>query len=120
MALAQVTAISQAAVRTDPPGTTPPFIITSTTASSVPILQLALSGKKSLEQQLNDLGANFIPFRNWQPLQGAVLPNPYGGKQRQGSSGPRYRGFSRRKVLSPNDVVSAIRFPEPDFCLQGR
>ncbi len=54
MAMAQVTAIAQSAVRQDPPGTIPPFIL-AYNASSVPILQLALSGKGLSEQQLNDL-----------------------------------------------------------------
>src|SRR6266481_432822 len=105
MALAQVTAISQAAVRTDPPGTTPPFIITYD-ASSVPILQLALSGKNLSEQQLNDLGANFIRSQ-LATVQGAVLPNPYGGKQRQVQVDLDITAL-QAKGLSPNDVVSAI------------
>ena len=105
MALAQVTAISQAAVRTDPPGTTPPFIITYD-ASSVPILQLALSGKDLSEQQLNDLGANFIRSQ-LATVQGAVLPNPYGGKQRQVQVDLDIAAL-QAKGLSPNDVVSAI------------
>ena len=105
MALAQVTAISQAAVRTDPPGTTPPFIITYD-ASSVPILQLALSGKNLSEQQLNDLGANFIRSQ-LATVQGAVLPNPYGGKQRQVQVDLDIAAL-QAKGLSPNDVVSAI------------
>src|SRR6266550_3692898 len=105
MALAQVTAISQAAVRTDPPGTTPPFIITYD-ASSVPILQLALSGKNLSEQQLNDLGANFIRSQ-LATVQGAVLPNPYGGKQRQVQVDLDIAAL-QAKGLAPNDVVSAI------------
>src|SRR6266436_5105994 len=105
MALAQVTAISQAAVRTDPPGTTPPFIITYD-ASSVPILQVALSGKNLSEQQLNDLGANFIRSQ-LATVQGAVLPNPYGGKQRQVQVDLDIAAL-QAKGLSPNDVVSAI------------
>ena len=52
-AIAQVTAISQTQLRQLPPGTTPPLVI-SYTASSVPILQLALSGEKLSEQQLFD------------------------------------------------------------------
>jgi multidrug efflux pump subunit AcrB len=105
MALAQVTAISQAAVRTDPPGTTPPFIITYD-ASSVPILQLALSGKNLSEQQLNDIGANFIRSQ-LATVQGAVLPNPYGGKQRQVQVDLDIAAL-QAKGLSPNDVVNAI------------
>ena len=88
MAMAQVTALAQSAIRSDPPGTYPPFIIVYN-ASSVPILQLALSGKNLSEQQLNDIGANFMRVQ-LATVQGAVLPNPYGGKQRQIASGPGY------------------------------
>ena len=105
MAVAQVTALSQSAVRNDPPGTTPPFIITYD-ASSVPILQLALSGKNLSEQQLNDIGANFIRSQ-LATVQGAVLPNPYGGKQRQVQVDLNMEAL-QAKGLSPNDVVSAI------------
>src|SRR5579884_4057251 len=58
-AMAQVAAIGQSSVHQMPPGTNPPFMITYT-ASSVPILQLALSGRGLSEQQLNDFGVNFI------------------------------------------------------------
>ncbi len=105
MAVAQVTAISQSAVRNDPPGTTPPFIITYD-ASSVPILQLALSGKNLSEQQLNDIGSNFIRSQ-LATVQGAVLPNPYGGKQRQVQVDLNMEAL-QAKGLSPNDVVGAI------------
>jgi multidrug efflux pump subunit AcrB len=105
MAVAQVTAVSQSAVRSDPPGTTPPFIITYD-ASSVPILQLALSGKNLSEQQLNDIGANFIRSQ-LATVQGAVLPNPYGGKQRQVQVDLDITAL-QAKGLSPNDVVNAI------------
>ena len=80
-AVAQVTAISQTALRAYPPGTTPPLII-QYNASSVPVLQLGLSGNGLTEQQLNDFGrTSFAP--SWPPSQGASIPNPYGGKQRQ-------------------------------------
>ena len=105
MAVAQVTALSQTVVRNDPPGTTPPFIITYD-ASSVPILQLALSGKDLSEQQLNDIGSNFIRSQ-LATVQGAVLPNPYGGKQRQVQVDLNMEAL-QAKGLSPNDVVSAI------------
>src|SRR5712672_3874045 len=105
MAVAQVTALSQSAVRNDPPGTTPPFIITYD-ASSVPILQLTLSGQNLSEQQLNDIGSNFIRSQ-LATVQGAVLPNPYGGKQRQVQVDLNMEAL-QAKGLSPNDVVSAI------------
>src|SRR6202049_4331634 len=105
MAVAQVTAISQTAVRNDPPGTTPPFIITYD-ALPISILQLALSGKNLSEQQLNDIGANFIRSQ-LATVQGAVLPNPYGGKQRQVQVDLNTEGL-QAKGLSANDVVNAI------------
>src|ERR1700742_1223809 len=80
-AIAQITAISQTQLRQLPPGTTPPLIITYT-ASSVPILQLAMSGQKLSEQQLFDYGVNFIRTR-LVTIPGAAIPFPYGGKQRQ-------------------------------------
>jgi multidrug efflux pump subunit AcrB len=80
-ATAQVTAISQAALRQAPPGTTPPFIIRYS-ASNVPILQLALESDSLSEQQLFDYGTNFIRA-DTATIQGAQLPYPWGGKQRQ-------------------------------------
>src|SRR5579862_5686649 len=58
-AVAQITSISQVQLRSLPPGTTPPFII-QYNASSVPVLQLGLSGPGLDEQQLNDLATNTI------------------------------------------------------------
>jgi len=105
MAMSQVTAIAQSALRQDPPGTTPPFIL-AYNASSVPIIQLALSGKNLSEQQLNDLAANFL--RNQlATVQGAVFPNPYGGKQRQIQVDLNIPAL-QAKGLSPSDVVTAI------------
>src|SRR5580698_2110997 len=81
MAVAQVTAQGASAVRQMPPGTTPPFILVYN-ASSVPILQLALSGKGLSEQQLFDYATNNIRT-SLATVQGASIPYPYGGKQRQ-------------------------------------
>jgi multidrug efflux pump subunit AcrB len=80
-AIAEITAISQTALRMMPPGATPPLIIRYS-ASNVPILQLALSSESLGEQQLFDLGTNFIRA-DLATIQGAQLPWPYGGKQRQ-------------------------------------
>ncbi len=80
-ATAQVTAMAQTSVRQMPPGSTPPFIIRYS-ASSVPILQLALSSDSLSEQQLFDYGVNFIRS-DIATIRGAQLPYPYGGKQRQ-------------------------------------
>ena len=80
-AVAQVTAIAQANLRSMPPGTTPPLVI-AYTASSVPILQLGLSSPSLSEGQLFDLGVNFIRIQ-LADIEGAAIPYPYGGKQRQ-------------------------------------
>jgi multidrug efflux pump subunit AcrB len=80
MALAQVTAQSQTLLRIFPPGTTPPSII-KYDASSVPILQLALGSKTLSEQQLFDLGLNYIRTQ-LATVRGAAVPLPYGGKFR--------------------------------------
>ena len=79
--IAQTTAVSQTILRSLPAGTVPPLIITYN-ASSVPILQLALSGKTMQEQDLNDIGMNFLRPQ-LVTVPGAAVPYPYGGKQRQ-------------------------------------
>ena len=78
---AQVTAISQTLLKQLPPGATPPLIL-NYNASTVPIIQLALSGEGLTEQNLADIGINQLRT----PLvtvPGAAIPYPYGGKQRQ-------------------------------------
>src|ERR1700735_1265222 len=104
-AIAQVTAISQPIVRTLPPGTTPPFIITYN-ASTVPILQLALSGKGLSEQQLGDIGLNFLRT-GLVTISGVAIPYPYGGKQRQVQVDLNTAAL-QSKGLSPLDVVNAL------------
>jgi len=79
-ATAQVTAISQAAIRSMPPGTSPPFIIRYS-ASNVPILQVALQSPSLSEQQLFDYGVNFVRT-DMTTIPGIQIPYPYGGKQR--------------------------------------
>ena len=104
-AIAQVTAISQTQLRQLPPGTTPPLVITYS-ASSVPIIQLALSGQKLSEQQLFDYGVNFIRTRLI-TVPGCAIPYPYGGKQRQVQIDLDTNAL-QSKGLSPLDVVNAI------------
>jgi len=104
-AIAQITAISQTQLRQLPPGTTPPLVITYN-ASTVPILQLALSGQKLSEQQLFDYGVNFIRTR-LVTIPGAAIPFPYGGKQRQVQVDLDTNAL-QSKGLSPMDVVNAI------------
>jgi len=104
-AIAQVTAISQTQLRQLPPGTTPPLVITYN-ASTVPILQLALSGQQLSEQQLFDYGVNFIRTRLI-TVPGAAIPFPYGGKQRQVQIDLNAAAL-QAKGLSPLDVVNAV------------
>jgi multidrug efflux pump subunit AcrB len=78
---AQVTAISQTLLKQMPPGATPPLIL-NYSASTVPIIQLALSGKGLTEQNLADLGMNFVRVR-LVTVQGAAIPWPFGGKSPQ-------------------------------------
>jgi multidrug efflux pump subunit AcrB len=79
--VAQITSIAQTLLRIMPPGTTPPLIL-QYSASNVPILQLGLSSKSLSEQQLYDLGLNFIRTQ-LATIQGAQVPLPYGGKSAQ-------------------------------------
>ena len=81
IANAQVTSIAQTNLRQMPPGTTPPLIL-NYNASTVPIIQLALSGQGLTEQALQDLGLNSIRVR-LVTVPGAAVPYPYGGKARQ-------------------------------------
>ena len=80
-ATAQVTSISQTVLKQMPPGITPPQIL-NYNASTVPILQLALSSKALSEQKIFDLGQNFIRPA-LAAVEGAAIPSPYGGKERQ-------------------------------------
>jgi multidrug efflux pump subunit AcrB len=104
-AVALVTAGAQTTTRQLPPGTTPPLIITYN-ASSVPILQLSLSGEGLSEQQLNDYAMNSIrPMLA--DVAGASIPWPYGGKIRQivvDLDLKKLNGLG----LSPNDVLNAL------------
>ena len=105
MANAQVTAVSQTVLKNMPPGTTPPLIL-NYNASTVPIIQIALSGKGLSEQRLADLGLNTIR-PSLVTVAGAAIPLPYGGKSRQvqidlDSAAMQARG------LSAQDVANAL------------
>jgi CzcA family heavy metal efflux pump len=104
-AIAQVTAISQSTVRQLPPGITPPFVITYN-ASSVPILQLGLSAPQLNEQQLADMGQNFIRTQ-LVTVNGVAIPYPYGGKQRTVMVDLNTAAM-QSKGVSPLDVVNTI------------
>ncbi|MGZ5970400.1 MAG: efflux RND transporter permease subunit, partial [Polyangiales bacterium] len=104
-ATAQITAVSQTAVRQMPPGATPPLIIRYS-ASNVPILQAALESDTMSEQQLFDYGTNFVR-NDMVTVPGSQIPWPYGGKQRQivvDIDPQRLYGSG----LSPRDVTNAI------------
>jgi multidrug efflux pump subunit AcrB len=104
-AVSQVTAIAQTGLRSMPPGTTPPLVI-QYSASSVPVLQLALSGEGLSEQQLFDYGNNSVRAQ-LATVQGAALPYPYGGKQRQIQVDLNLTAL-QAKGLAPADVVNAV------------
>ena len=111
---AQVTAISQTMIKQMPPGSTPPLIL-NYSASTVPIIQVALSGEGLTEQNLADIGINQLRT----PLvtvPGAAIPYPYGGKQRQvqidlNPSALQSRGLSAQDVanaLSAQNLITPV------------
>ncbi len=105
VALSQTTAISQTLLRQMPPGTTPPLVL-SYNASSVPVIQLGLSSDTLSEQELFDIGNSFIRTQ-LATVQGAAIPFPYGGKQRQVQVDLDQRAM-QSKGLSAQDVSNAI------------
>ena len=104
-AIAQIGSSSSALLRSLPSGATPPFII-QYNASSVPVLQLGLSGQGLNEQQVFDLGQNNIRTQ-LATVEGAQTPNPYGGKTRQIQVDLNLPALQARG-LSPADVVNSI------------
>ena len=102
---AQVTAISQTLIKAMPPGATPPLIL-NYSASTVPIIQVALSGEGLTEQNLADIGINQLRT----PLvtvPGAAIPYPFGGKQRQVQIDLNPTALQARG-LSAQDVANAL------------
>jgi len=104
-ATAQVTSISQTVLKQMPPGITPPTIL-NYSASTVPILQLALSSPSLAEQKIFDLGQNFIRPA-LASVRGAAVPAPYGGKVRQIQIDLDNAALQARH-LSANDVAAAL------------
>jgi CzcA family heavy metal efflux pump len=102
---AQVTAIAQTLVKQMPPGTTPPLIV-NYSASTVPILQLALSGKGLSEQALADLAMNQLRTR-LVTVPGAAIPYPFGGKSRQVQIDLNSAALQARG-LTGQDVANAL------------
>jgi len=102
---AQVTAISQTLIKAMPPGATPPLIL-NYSASTVPIIQVALSGEGLTEQNLADIGINQLRT----PLvtvPGAAIPYPFGGKQRQVQIDLNSQALQARG-LSGQDIANAL------------
>src|SRR6202047_4851499 len=104
-AISEVIAEAQVGLKQFPAGITPPLVI-SYNASSVPIVQVGLVGQGLPEQQLNDLGLNFIRPQ-LATIQGASVPIPYGGKVRQIMVDINSQKLLA-KGLSPMDVVNAV------------
>jgi multidrug efflux pump subunit AcrB len=105
LSFSQITAVSQTELFYAPPGTPPPFVL-AYNASSVPILQLALSSDSLPEAKLYDLG-NTILRTQLATIAGASIPFPYGGKQRQVQVDLDPQQL-RANGLSGNDVVKSI------------
>ncbi len=104
-AVAQLTSVSQTILRVLPPGIVPPLILRYN-ASSVPILQMSVGSKALSEQEIYDLGLNFIRTQ-LATVQGASIPLPYGGKARQVMVDLDTQALYARG-LSSTDVVNAI------------
>jgi len=105
VANAQITASSQLALRQMPAGIQPPVIL-NYNAATVPILQLALSGKGLSEQTLSDIATNSVRTQLI-TVPGAVLPLPYGGKQRLVQIDVRPEALQARG-LSAQDIANAL------------
>src|ERR1700751_4703111 len=101
--IAQVTSVSQAVLKQLPTATTPPLVI-SYSATNVPVLMVGLSGLS--EQQLNDLGLNFVRPQLF-TVPGVGIPYPYGGKQRTVQIDLDYKAL-QGYGLTPFDVVNTI------------
>ncbi len=104
-ATAQVTSLSQTVLKQLPPGITPPLIL-NYNASTVPIIQLALSSSQLSEQKLFDIGQNFIR-PSLATVQGSAVPSPYGGKERQIQIDLDPQALEARQ-LSAEDVEEAV------------
>ena len=104
-AVAQVTATSQAMLKIMPPGINPPYIV-QYSATSVPIVQIAVSSDTLTEQQIFDYAANFV-IQRLGTVQGARVPQPFGGKWRQVMVDLDLDQLYARG-LSPQDLRNAI------------
>jgi len=102
---AQVTAASQYELRQLPPGILPPQII-NFSASSVPIVQIGVSGQGMSEAQLNDYATNFVRTQ-FVTVPGSVVPLPYGGKLRQITISMDQSAM-QSKGIAPGDLLAAL------------
>jgi hydrophobe/amphiphile efflux-1 (HAE1) family protein len=101
--IAQVTSVSQAVLKQLPTATTPPLVL-SYSASNVPVLMVGLSGLS--EQELNDLGLNFVRTQLI-TVPGVGIPYPYGGKLKTVEIDLNYKAL-QGYGLTPYDVVNTI------------
>jgi len=110
LSYAQITASSQSTLRQVPPGTNPPFIL-AYNASTVPIIQLALSSDPQSGNTLSEAAifdaANNLIRTELATIPGAAIPYPYGGRQRQVQVDLDPQAL-RAHGLSGTDVVAAI------------
>jgi multidrug efflux pump subunit AcrB len=104
-AIAQITAVCQAVVRSMPPGITPPLILKSN-ASSVPVAQMTIFSDSLPEEQLFDYAFNFVRVKLF-TIPGLSIPAPYGGKSRQVNVDINPATL-QAKGLSPEDIVEAL------------
>ncbi len=104
-AIAQITAASQTVLKLLPPGITPPYVLLFN-ASSVPIIQLALSSASISQAKLADDGQNFIRPQ-LATVPGAAVPSPYGGKILQVNVDLN-PGKMQAYHISGSDVVTAL------------
>lgn len=105
LSYSQIAAVAQTQLAASPPGTTPPFVL-AYSASSVPIIQLALSSDTLSESKMFDLGNNIIRTA-LATVAGASLPFPYGGRQRQVQVDLDPQALRAHK-LSASDITAAI------------
>lgn len=104
-AIAEISSVASGSIRGMPPGTTPPYML-AYSAADVPILQIGLSSRSLSEQQLFDLGTNFLRPRLI-TIEGAELPAPYGGKNRLVTVDLDPQKLLQRSI-SGADVVNAV------------
>lgn len=104
-AISQLVASTQAALRSLPPGATPPTIV-KYSATDLPILQLGVSSKTLTDQELNEQAFNVLRTRLI-TIPGVAVTAPYGGKSRLVSIDINRQALLARG-MSPVDIVNAL------------